>query len=443
MLTLNGYKIPKTALKLGMLGELTVKPYVPSVFVNPKFVQKYKLYIEKDGFIYLPKQYGIEKFGIPNKTLRNVEQTPNKFWEFKGKLRDIQIEVVNSFLKPEPHDGILSLQTGGGKTVCGLWIASQLKLPTIILVHNTFLKDQWISRIKDFLPNARIGQIQGDIIDINEKDIIVCMLQSISLKEYSEETFTKIGLIIVDECHHIASEAFSKSLPKLTSKYMLGLSATPERKDKLMYVINWFLGPLLYKSSTEDKIDSDVKVEYFEYEAENPEFNSIIYNSNGVMFTSLMINKVVEYEPRNIFIKNILEDLYTENRNMLVLTDRIEHTEKLFQLLSPNIQENTGILHSKLKQDQRELLMTTKKILIATYSMCKEGFDVERLNTLIMATSRPDVDQIVGRILRIEKSKRRIHPLIIDIVDPAFRNQFQRRLTLYKSRNYKIEKTIF
>jgi len=443
MLTLNGYKIPKTALKLGMLGELTVKPYVPSVFVNPKYIQKYKLYIEKDEFIYLPKQYGIEKFGIPNKTLRNVEQTPNKFWEFKGKLRDIQIEVVNSFLKPEPHDGILSLQTGGGKTVCGLWIASQLKLPTIILVHNTFLKDQWISRIKDFLPNARIGQIQGDIIDINEKDIIVCMLQSISLKEYSEETFTKIGLIIVDECHHIASEAFSKSLPKLTSKYMLGLSATPERKDKLMYVINWFLGPLLYKSSTEDKIDSDVKVEYFEYEAENPEFNSIIYNSNGVMFTSLMINKVVEYEPRNIFIKNILEDLYTENRNMLVLTDRIEHTEKLFQLLSPNIQENTGILHSKLKQDQRELLMTTKKILIATYSMCKEGFDVERLNTLIMATSRPDVDQIVGRILRIEKSKRRIHPLIIDIVDPAFRNQFQRRLTLYKSRNYKIEKTIF
>jgi superfamily II DNA or RNA helicase len=442
MLTLNGYKIPRTSLKLGMLGELTVKPYVPSVFVNPKYVQKYKLYIEKDDDIYLPKQYGIEKFGIP-KTLRNVEQTSDTFWEFRGKLRDIQIEVVNSFLKPEPHDGILSLQTGGGKTVCGLWIASQLKLPTIILVHNTFLKDQWISRIKDFLPNARIGQIQGEIIDINEKDIIVCMLQSISLKEYPQETFTKIGFIIVDECHHIASEAFSKSLPKLTSKYMLGLSATPERKDKLMYVINWFLGPLLYKSSTEDKIDSDVKVEYFEYEPENPEFNSIIYNSNGVMFTSLMINKVVEYEPRNIFIKNILEDLFLENRTMLVLTDRVEHTEKLFQLLSPNIQENTGILHSKLKQDQREILMKTKKILIATYSMCKEGFDVERLNTLIMATSRPDVDQIVGRILRIEKSKRRIHPLIIDIVDPAFRNQFQKRLSLYKSRNYKIEKTMF
>jgi superfamily II DNA or RNA helicase len=67
----------------------------------------------------------------------------------------------------------------------------------------------------------------------------------------------------LNECHHIASEAFSQAIPKLTSKYMLGLSATPERKDKLMYVINWFLGPILYQSDSTDKIDSLVKVEYF------------------------------------------------------------------------------------------------------------------------------------------------------------------------------------
>jgi len=72
--------------------------------------------------------------------------------------------------------------------------------------------------------------------------------------------------------------------------------------------------------------------------------------------------------------------------------------------------------------------------------MCKEGFDVATLNTLLIATPRPDVDQIVGRILRVEKKGRKIHPLIIDIVDPAFRRQFQTRLSLYKSRNYTIEK---
>jgi superfamily II DNA or RNA helicase len=154
-----------------------------------------------------------------------------------------------------------------------------------------------------------------------------------------------------------------------------------------------------------------------------------------------MINKVIEYQPRNQFIKQILEDVYQEDRNILVLTDRIEHTDILFKLLSPEIQENTGILLSKLKQAEREKLMNTKKILIATYSMCKEGFDLPSLNTLLLATSRPDVDQIVGRILRVEKDKRKIDPLVIDIVDPAFRKQFQARLSLYKSRKYTIEKT--
>jgi superfamily II DNA or RNA helicase len=72
--------------------------------------------------------------------------------------------------------------------------------------------------------------------------------------------------------------------------------------------------------------------------------------------------------------------------------------------------------------------------------MCKEGFDVSTLNTLLMATSRPDVDQIVGRILRTDKVGRKIDPLIIDVVDPAFRRQFQTRLSLYKSRAYEIEK---
>jgi len=86
--------------------------------------------------------------------------------------------------------------------------------------------------------------------------------------------------------------------------------------------------------------------------------------------------------------------------------------------------------------------MDTKRILIGTYQMCKEGFDLPSLNTLLMATSRPDVDQILGRILRQEKDQRKIHPLILDIVDPPFRRQFQERLHLYKLRKYIIEKTI-
>jgi superfamily II DNA or RNA helicase len=223
---------------------------------------------------------------------------------------------------------------------------------------------------------------------------------------------------------------------------MLGLSATPERKDKLMYVINWFLGPLLYKSDSSDKVDGLVKVEYFEYEPEDPKFNDIILNPSGVMFTSLMINKVVQTQHRNKFIVEILSDVFSnQERQILVLSDRVDHTKAIFDLLPTEIQQKACILGREVKSEQRAEWCSTKRILIATYSMCKEGFDVATLNTLLMATSRPDIDQIVGRILRIEKDKRKVHPLILDIVDPPFRRQFQTRLQLYKNRDYMIEKT--
>lgn len=441
-LTIHGYRIAKPENAHHLKGVLTVKPYIPSCFVKPQFVPRYKVYQESDEHLYIPKHYGIQQYGPYKASTRDVQQTDSKYWRFTGSMRPIQIPVVDSFLKPEPHDGIISLQTGGGKTVCALYIASQLKLPTIVLVHNTFLKDQWLERIRAFLPDARIGFVQGETLDIEGKDIVVAMLQSLSMKDYPPQTFKSIGLVIVDECHHIASEAFSQSIPKITSKYMLGLSATPERKDKLMHVINWFLGPLLYKSDTADKVDELVKVEYFEFEPPDKEFNQVILNPAGVMFTSLMINKVVEYEPRNRFLIEILKDVFEEKgRQILVLSDRVDHTKTLFNMLPPEIQQEACILGRDVKSDQRAEWCSTKRILIATYSMCKEGFDVATLNTLLIATSRPDVDQIVGRILRVEKEKRTVHPLILDVVDPAFRRQFQERLQLYRKRNYMVEKT--
>ena len=309
MLTLHGYRIPKTDISnlIDLKGRLTVRPYIPKVFVDPRFVPRYPVYKESENYIYVPKHYGIQEFGPYGSSTRDVPQTPETYWNFAGSLRPTQECVVNSFLKPEPRDGILSLQTGGGKTVCALYIASQLRLPTIVLVHSTFLRDQWIERAKQYLPKARLGiwnddatldTIIGDftirydadtikyksdttpnfkliknlkeneverlagfmgvekssnaIIQhiptfTSQRDITIGMLQGIMRDDVKPNSFKDIGLVIVDECHHIASEAFSQAVPKLTSKYMLGLSATPERKDKLMYVINWFIGPILYQ----------------------------------------------------------------------------------------------------------------------------------------------------------------------------------------------------
>jgi len=444
-LTIHGYRIPKTEIQnlLHLKGVLNVRPYIPSVFVKPQFVTRYPVYKESEDYIYVPKHYGIENYGPPKTSYRDVPQTEDKYWEFGGQIREIQKPVVNSFLLPEPHDGIISLQTGGGKTVCALYIASQLKLPTLILVHSGFLKDQWVERIQTFLPKARIGTIQGDTLEIENKDIVVGMLQTISMKEFPPKAFSRFGLVIVDECHHIASEAFVQAIPKLTSKYMLGLSATPERKDRLMHVINWCLGPLLYQSNAAEKVDDGVKVEVFEFETEDPEFNKIIYNHAGVMFSSLMVNKLTEFEPRNNMIIELLKDVFEEdNRQILVLSDRVEHTKKLFELLPPEMQSQTGILARGMKPAVRTQFCESKRILISTYQLVKEGFDVASLNTLVMATPRPDIEQIVGRILRVEKAKRSVAPLILDIVDSTFRRQFQERLSLYKKRFYQVEKVV-
>ena len=442
-LSIHGYKIAKKDVHnlKELKSRLTVKPYVPSVFVDPRFVTKYPIFKETEDHLYIPKHFGIGEFGPYQHTTRNVLPTSDFFWEFKGSLRETQHDVVNSFLKPEPRDGLICLHTGGGKTVCGLYIAAQLKLPTLVLVHNTFLRDQWIERIKMFLPNARIGLFQGTTQQVEDRDIVVGMLQSICLKDIHADTFKNIGFVIVDECHHIASEAFSQAVPKITSKYMLGLSATPERKDRLMSVIHWFLGPLLYKSDTSDKVDTGVFVEVYDFDKGDEKFNEVIYNKQGVMFTSLMVNKLVDYEPRNKLIVELLTDVFDDNkRQILVLTDRVEHTKTLYDMLPTYIKEESCILSRNTNSETRSEWCDTKRILIATYAMCKEGFDVPTLNTLLIATPRPDVDQIVGRILRVEKTKRTVSPLILDIVDPAFRRQFQERLSLYTKREYKVEK---
>ena len=438
MLTLHGYRIPKDHRELALKKALSVKPFS---FVNPMAVPRYKVYHEDRQWLYLPKHFGLERYG-PVETLRNVAQTADSYWEFAGSIRPAQLPVVNSFLLPEPHDGVLSLHTGGGKTVCALYIASRLKLPTLVIVHNTFLRDQWIDRIKAFLPKARIGRVQAEVVDVDDKDVVIVMLQTLSMKELDDKLFSPIGLVIVDECHHIASEVFVQALPKVTSRYMLGLSATPERKDKLMFAIHWFLGPLLYKSDTGDSVDVHVKVEMYEYENNDPEFNEIVVSSQGMVSVPIMVNKLTACEDRTQWLVRILADVMEDGRQVLVLSDRVQHCKDILEALPEELKEQACILSQAVKSDVRTEYCKTKSILIATYTMCREGFDVPSLNTLLMSTPRPDIDQIVGRILRVEKEKRIIHPLIVDIVDPQFKRQFGARNTLYKKRQYKVVRMI-
>jgi superfamily II DNA or RNA helicase len=111
--------------------------------------------------------------------------------------------------------------------------------------------NQWIERIETFLPGARIGKIQGDIIDIENKDIVIGMLQSLSSKEYDGQIWDQFGLTVFDECHHLSAEVFSKIMINIVTNYTLGLSGTMKRKDGLTKVFEYFIGPVVHKEKTD------------------------------------------------------------------------------------------------------------------------------------------------------------------------------------------------
>ena len=122
-------------------------------------------------------------------------------------------------------------------------------LKALVIVHKDFLLTQWRERIEQFLPDARVGLIKATKFDIKHKDIVLASLQSLSMKSFDEDAFEEFGLVAADECHHLSAEVFSRALPKVTVPYMLGLSATLNRKDGLRKVFEWYLGGVVYSNS--------------------------------------------------------------------------------------------------------------------------------------------------------------------------------------------------
>jgi superfamily II DNA or RNA helicase len=436
-----GYSILKKDLTLQELnnikGDLLVKPHVHGAPASNQV--EFPAYRESPQKIYVPHYYGVEKFGPP-KDYR-ISHGNNIDVAFNGLLRDYQIPVVQKYLSSvsqigfEAGGGLLELECAFGKTILALNIISCLKKKTFIIVHKEFLLNQWVERIQEFLPGARIGKIQGQIIDIEDKDIVIGMLQSLSMKEYPASIFESFGFTIIDEVHHISSEVFSNSLFKIVTKYMLGLSATMNRKDGTTKVFKMFLGPVLFKGERNEK--RDVVVRAIEYQVDDDEFNIEIKDYRGNPAFSTMITKLCEYNRRTEFILRVLQDMLIENPLQQIMI--LAHNKSILKYLHDAIDHRGiasvgyyigGMKEAALKQTE------TKKIVIATYSMASEALDIKTLTTLIMCTPRSDIQQSIGRILREKHSE----PVVVDIIDSheLFKNQWKKRRVFYKKENYKI-----
>lgn len=444
-----GYTVPKSVLSPPDLEflqkDLMLKPEIQGVtYGAPKDEGAFPVYRENDKKMYLPRFYGIERYGVPD--LSEIEPGMDIDVPFVKDLRDYQIDIVDKYMahvsqpistnsSQHASGGILQVFTGAGKTVMAIKIISLLKKKTMILVHKEFLMNQWIERIQEYAPQARVGKIQAQTYDVDNKDIVIAMIQTMYNKPFPQDTYSQFGLTIIDEVHRIGSEEFSKTLLKTITPYMLGISATVVRKDKLTRLLHMFIGPMVY--STEKKQDDPVCVRGIVFKSTDHEFNETETDFRGKPKYSTMISKLCNFGPRKDFLVRILQDLREENPDAQIMI--LAHNRSLLTYLYEAIQHRgfatVGFYVGGMKQSQLKAT-EEQNIVLATYAMAAEALDIKTLSILVLATPKTDIVQSVGRILRMKHEK----PIVVDVVDShdLFQNQWRQRKTYYRKCNYRI-----
>ena len=443
-LSRQGYSIHKnnlTSKELDKIKELlTVKASVSLKYADAQ--PSFPVFGENDKKIYVPRYWGITHFGEPkiNKLTNGDCLGKSINIKFKGGVRKTQQPIVDAFMdkiKTKKEGGIITLHCGGGKTVTTLYLISLIKKKTLVIVHKSFLMNQWSERSQEFLPDARVGFLQRNIIDVHKKDIVIGMLHSISMKDYPKNIFKDFGFVVFDECHHLGAEVFSKALSKSACPYTLGLSATPNRKDGLSKVFVWYLGDFVYKSAKQ--IDNGVDVKMYYYLSDDPSYSTEAVTYTNRINTPRMVNNICYCKRRNDLIIHLLPKLIKQKRNILIISERKEQLTYLGETIKSLKIASFGYYLGGMKQsDLNE--SETKDIMLGTYGMVSEGFDCKRLNTLILASPRSDVEQSIGRILRLEPHKRTIKPLVIDIGDlfSIYISQLDKRIRYYEKEKYNI-----
>lgn len=459
-LSFNGYFLPKANLKKEQISDikkkLTVTPQNNEFSGKSSETTKYKVYKETDTHYIVPKYFGIFTFGHPEEKY----EAKKVDIKFTGTLRDYQEEITSKCLKYlEKHNGgLLSVPCGQGKTSMAIYMASILGLKTLVLTHKTFLQDQWVDRIKQFTKSS-VGIIRQNKIDVEGKDFVIGMIHSIAKRDYDPALFKDFGLVIIDEAHHFSANHFANALFKCSAKYTIGLSATPYRNDGLMRVTNWFVGDIMYQKKL--KINNQVVSKIITFTSDNELYMPITQprkvQERGRWVNKMqpdyvqMITNITTLPERNNLIINIINHLRKDpDRKILILSDRIAHLKLLKDGVDKLIQESVDKLEilpdeiktyfyiGDLKRKQREEAEEEADILFGSFSLAKEGLDIDRLNTVILATPQKDVIQAVGRILRKVLKTGDIRPLIIDIADTLsiFPNQLKKREKFYTQSKY-------
>lgn len=427
---------------------------------NPKFYERLRLHlsvfnisrtlcenIEDDYEICIPR-------GLLEKLYEYVDQDlivyENKTQEgndidisFKGALYPNQQLAADSML--EHKIAMMEAVPGFGKTVIALYIISIIQKSTLIIVHNKELLLQWKEKIDQFIeyPKSKlkrdhyIGEYHSNKKKLKQH-IDVALIQSLNnLKDIT--VLKNYGLIIIDECHHASSETYRNVLRHLNARFIYSFSGTPERKDKMDKIIYMYLGNVVYKT------DKNELIENRNYEQILiPRVTSFKVIDQDKHYTEIC-NELYINAKRNYLIVQDINKEVKENKNIIILTERKEHIELLYNQLKYNdydIYTMSGEISQKNRQSIiKKLKKSEHYILIATSQLIGEGFDLPSLNTMFLTmpiSFEGRISQYVGRLHRDYENKKSVK--VYDYVDmnvKVLQNMFQKRLKAYKKEGYK------
>lgn len=356
------------------------------------------------------------------------------------KLRKNQQAAVRAMSK---HDaGILHAPTAFGKTVTAIGMITKRKANTLILVHSRQLLDQWKERLKSFLPDTDVGIIGGGkkkptgVVDIatyqsliNKKDNTV------------SEIIQDYGHVIVDECHHVSAPRFEMVLNEVRAKYVLGLTATPERQDGHQKIIFMAAGPIRHKvkSTTEEKFEQQVVV----HQLYDTPPRQLVHSEERPKISDAY-RWIMENDQRTQRIINDVLACIQLSKHPIVLTERREHAETINAMLLDK-EVDSVVLKGAMRASERKAVeeqLPTAQVVVATGKYVGEGFDLPRLDTLFLAMPiawKGSLAQYAGRIHRESDGKDCV--TIYDYVDcslPMLQRMFNKREKSYKAMGYQI-----
>lgn len=338
-------------------------------------------------------------------------------------LEPQQLQTIE--LLEKNSGGLIEMSPGGGKTISILGLIATVKQPTLILVHELRLSDQWISEIEERLGGSfKLGKYDGYVK--KDGDVVVAIINSAYNKNQEDPTFFhKFGMVVIDETHHIPADMFMSVVNNLPSKYRIGVTGTVKRKDQKELLTYDVLGPILLKI---DAQDLKHRITDFDYTIINTNIRMEIptrkrwtgKKRENVIDMTTLLTKLVENNDRNDLIIGEAVRCIEEGYFPLILSDRVAHNELLYERLQTMGYKVVLLIGKTRKSTSWDDIREDETIqcIIANTKIASEGLDLPRLSALLLtcpSTNNPKIKQQIGRIRRVYKDKKM--PLVVDFCD--------------------------